>query len=142
MLAPAYLGSTAGAVKPGTGGIQLPGLVAGDGAAGRVTLTFAGLAVPGVPTAAAAAPCKHSASVSFTAPAGDGGSPITSYTVTSAPGGLTATCPGSPCVVTGLTNGVAYTCRVHATNANGDSSESSATSSVTPRPCPPPEGPS
>ena len=70
--------------------------------------------------------------MSFSAPASDGGSAITSYTVTSAPGGHTASCPGSPCTVTGLTNGTSYTFTVHATNASGDSPESSATAAVTP----------
>jgi len=131
-LASSYLGSAAIAVKAGTGGVQLPGLVASDGATGSVTLTFDGLAVPGAPTGAVATAGDHQASVSFSAPASDGGSPITSYTVTSAPGGKTATCPGSPCVVTGLTNGTSYTFTVHATNANGDSTESSASAAVTP----------
>ncbi len=131
-LASAYLGSAAIAVLPGTGGVQLPGLVASDGATGSVTLTFDGLAVPGAPTGVSATAGNGQASVSFTAPASDGGSAITSYTVTASPGGATATCPGSPCVVTGLTNGTSYTFTVHATNANGDSPESSASSAVTP----------
>ena len=131
-LASAYLGSAAIAVLPGTGGVQLPGLVASDGATGSVTLTFDGLAVPGTPTGVSATPGNGQASVSFTAPASDGGSPITSYTVTSSPGGLTATCPGSPCVVTGLSNGTSYTFTVHATNANGDSPESTSSAAVTP----------
>ncbi len=131
-LASAYLGSASIAIAPDTGGVQLPGLVASDGATGTVTLTFDGLAVPGSPTGASATPGHNQASVSFTAPASDGGSPITSYTVTSSPGGLTATCPGSPCVITGLTDGTSYTFTVHATNANGDSAESAASTTVTP----------
>ena len=131
-LASAYLGSAAISVAANTGGVQLPGLVAGDGSAGTVTLTFNGLAVPGSPTGVSATVGDQQVSVSFTAPTSDGGSPIISYTVTSSPGGVTATCPGSPCVVTGLTNGTAYTFTVHATNANGDSPESSATAAVTP----------
>ncbi|WP_285689328.1 fibronectin type III domain-containing protein [Actinoplanes sp. NBRC 103695] len=131
-LASNYLDSASISVKPGTGGVQLPGLVASDGAVGSVVLTFNGVAVPGAPTGVSAAADDQQASVSFSAPASDGGSSITSYTVTSSPGGHTATCPGSPCVVTGLTNGTAYTFTVHATNANGDSTESSASTPVTP----------
>jgi hypothetical protein len=131
-LASNYLGSASISVKSGTRGIQLPGLVAGDGAVGSVVMTFNGAAVPGAPTGVSADAGDQQASVSFSTPASDGGSPITSYTVTASPGGHSATCPGSPCVVTGLTNGTAYTFTVHATNTNGDSTESSASTSVTP----------
>ena len=75
---------------------------------------------------------SQSASVSFTAPASTGGSPITGYTVTSTPGNITATGTTSPIIVTGLTNGTAYTFTVHATNANGNGPESVASNSVTP----------
>jgi hypothetical protein len=131
-LASSHLTSASISVLPGTGGVQLPGLVASDGAVGSVDMTFNGAAVPGAPTGVSAAAENHQASVSFTAPASDNGSTITSYTVTASPGTATATCSGSPCVVTGLTNGTAYTFTVHATNANGDSPESSASTSVTP----------
>jgi hypothetical protein len=64
--------------------------------------------------------------VSFGRPA-DNGSPITSYEVKGVPGG-TATCTGSPCTVSGLTNGVEYTFQVRALNEVGwsDWSPSSA----------------
>ena len=75
---------------------------------------------------------SQSASVSFTAPLNDGGSPITGYTVTSTPGSLTASGAASPIVVTGLTNGTSYTFTVHATNATGNSAESAASNAVTP----------
>jgi uncharacterized protein (TIGR02145 family) len=73
-----------------------------------------------------------SASVAFVAPTNNGGSAITGYTVTSSPGGITATGATSPINVTGLTNGTAYTFRVIATNAIGNSSPSTASSAVTP----------
>ena len=75
---------------------------------------------------------SQSASVSFTAPAANGGSVITGYTVTSSPGGITATGASSPIVVSGLTNGTSYTFTVHATNAIGSGPESTASNSVTP----------
>ena len=71
--------------------------------------------------------------VSWTAPTSNGGTPITSYTVTSS-GGQTCTTPNgstTTCTVTGLTNGTSYTFTVTATNAVGTGPAS------TPRPrCP------
>ncbi len=88
--------------------------------------------VPDTPTGAAAVRGNGSASVSWTGSAGDGGSAITGYTVTVSPGGATVACSSSPCTVIGLTNGTTYTFTVHATNAVGNSAESSPSSSVTP----------
>jgi hypothetical protein len=72
------------------------------------------------------------ATVTFTAPTNDGGAAITAYTVTSSPGGFTATGSASPLTVTGLSNGTAYTFTVVATNSVGDSVASSASAPVTP----------
>jgi uncharacterized protein (TIGR02145 family) len=88
--------------------------------------------VPGPPTSVTASAGIASASVAFVAPTNNGGSAITGYTVTSSPGGITATGATSPINVTGLTNGTAYTFRVIATNAIGNSSPSTASSAVTP----------
>ena len=73
--------------------------------------------------------------VTFTAPGSNGGSAITGYTVTSNPGGITGTGSASPIIVTGLTNGNAYTFTVTATNANGTGPASSVSNSVTPTIC-------
>jgi outer membrane autotransporter protein len=86
----------------------------------------------GAPTAVTATAGDGQASVAFTAPASNGGSAITNYTVTSSPGAITATGAGSPIVVTGLTNGVAYTFTVTADNAAGTGPASAASNSVTP----------
>lgn len=72
------------------------------------------------------------ATVYFTAPASNGGTPITSYTVTASPGGATSTGTGSPIVVTGLTNGTAYTFTVTAINSAGTGATSAVSDSVTP----------
>ena len=88
--------------------------------------------VAGAPVIGTATAGDASATIAFTAPASDGGSAITSYTVTSSPGGLTATGPGSPLTVTGLTNGTSYTFTVVATNAVGNSTASAASNAVTP----------
>jgi hypothetical protein len=72
------------------------------------------------------------ATVSFAPPLDNGGSPVLSYTVTSSPGGISATGPASPITMTGLTNGVSYTFTVIATNANGNSQPSTPSNAVTP----------
>src|SRR5207247_324570 len=79
---------------------------------------------------------------SWTAPAADGGSPITSYTATSS-GGQTATvaAPATSANVTGLANGTAYTFTVVATNAVGTGPASSPSAPVTPTGPPPPPPP-
>jgi len=88
--------------------------------------------VPGAPTIGTATAGNAQASVTFTAPANNGGALITGYTVTSNPGGLTGTGASSPITVTGLTNGTAYTFTVTATNSAGTGSASAASNSVTP----------
>jgi hypothetical protein len=87
---------------------------------------------PGAPTIGTATAGDASASVTFTAPTNNGGSAITSYTVTSSPGSLTGTGASSPITVSGLTNGTAYTFTVTATNATGTGPASAASNSVTP----------
>lgn len=88
--------------------------------------------VPGVPNIGTATPANGSATVNFAAPDSDGGSAITGFTVTSSPGGFTVSGTASPITVTGLTNGTAYTFTMIAVNANGSSSASLASNSVTP----------
>ena len=87
--------------------------------------------VAGAPVIGIAAPGNNQATINFTAPAAAGGAPITTYTVTCNPGGITATGAGAPITVTALTNGTTYTCSVTATNSAGTSA-ASATVSVTP----------
>ncbi|KQX27779.1 hypothetical protein ASD01_22030 [Ensifer sp. Root423] len=88
---------------------------------------------PDAPTGAAAMANDASARVSFSAPAFNGGSSITGYTVTASPGGVTATGPSSPIDVTGLTNGLSYTFTVAATNLAGTGVASGASNAVTPK---------
>jgi uncharacterized protein (TIGR02145 family) len=92
--------------------------------------------VPGAPTSPVATPGNAQASVAFVPPVSNGGSAITSYTVTSTPGNFTVTGASSPLVVAGLTNGTSYTFRVISTNAIGNSAASSASVAVTPRTVP------
>ena len=64
----------------------------------------------------------------------DGGSPVTLVTAACTDGTntYTGTSTSSPITVSGLTNGVAYTCTVTATNSVGTSSASAATAPITP----------
>jgi hypothetical protein len=69
--------------------------------------------------------------VSFTPPSNNGGSIITSYTVVSTPGGITATGSSSPIFIGGLSYSTSYTFTVYATNALGNGSSSAASNSIT-----------
>ncbi len=95
--------------------------------------------VPGAPTGVSATAGNTSAAVSWTAPTNDGGSAITSYTVTpfigstaQTPVTVTGSPPATSTTVTGLTNGTAYTFTVSATNATGAGPASAASNAVTP----------
>jgi hypothetical protein len=91
----------------------------GTGPASKPSKAVTPATVPGAPTGVTAKAGIGSATVSFNPPASDGGSPITSYIVTSNPGGITASGPRSPITVKGLTNGTAYTFTVQAINKIG-----------------------
>jgi hypothetical protein len=69
--------------------------------------------------------------VSFTPPTNTGTSPITSYIVTSFPGGITATGTGSPITITGLSNHTTYTFTVTAVSDVGPSTPSTNSNPVT-----------
>ncbi len=87
--------------------------------------------IPGAPTIGAATAGNAQAGIAFTAPTSNGGSAITSYTVTCSPGGVTGSAGASPITVTGLINGTTYGCAVTATNAAGTGPTSAAVA-VTP----------
>jgi hypothetical protein len=125
----------------GTGIVDAVGNPAA-GYAGGSLHTVAVPAAPGAPTGAAATAGNGQATVTFTAPASDGGNPITRYTATAAPGGATEYCDvptGSPtgtvCPIafTGLANGTSYTFTVKATNTVGTGPDSGASGAVVPR---------
>jgi fibronectin type 3 domain-containing protein len=112
--------------------------VAGNSLTSEPSTSTTPRTVPDAPTNISAEPDNTSATVSWTAPAFNGGATITEYTVTSAPGGATCTATGAEtsCVVEGLTNGVSYTFTVVATNVAGNSLTSEPSTSTTPRTIP------
>jgi hypothetical protein len=96
------------------------------------------LSVPGTPTGVTAVAGNNAATVSWVAAqAAAGAPPVTSYTVSAfdsaAPTVVasTATAPASGALVSGLINGHTYTFSVHATNAVGNSAESSLSGPIT-----------
>jgi hypothetical protein len=126
---------------PGGGGGGAYGPTTGSnrgsaGGAGQIIITYR-VGAPNAPTigTATVSGVNGQASISFTAPAFNGNSSITTYTATSSPGGITATVSqaGSGTMqVNGLTNGTVYTFTVRATNSIGQSVESAASNAVTP----------
>ena len=100
-----------------------------------------GIGVPSAPTGATALAGDTQAFVSWTVSASNGGSPITSYTVSvldaGVPTGVTVSVPppafGSntdSVMIGGLINGDTYTFTVHATNIAGDSPESAPSNAI------------
>ena len=92
---------------------------------GKTRISICSITAPGAPTiGTATATGKRSATISFTAPASNGGSVITSYTATSTPGGITKTLTqagGGTFTFDTLQPGTSYTFAVTATNNIGTS---------------------
>jgi len=92
---------------------------------------------PGPPTGVGTTSGDASVTVAWSAPASDGGSPVTGYLVTPFVGGVAqapVTFPSTATVETvgGLTNGQAYTFTVSAVNALGQGPASTMSDPVTP----------
>ncbi|HRY10187.1 MAG: fibronectin type III domain-containing protein [Actinobacteria bacterium] len=77
------------------------------------------LSVPDMAREVLVATGSRQASVFWRPPADDGGAAITSYTVTTTPGGATCSTSSTSCTFTGLQNGQVYTFRVSAANRIG-----------------------
>jgi hypothetical protein len=86
--------------------------------------------VPSAPTNVVATPGNGQMSVSFDTP-NNGGAPITSFTVTESPEGVITSGGSSPINVTGLTNEIAHTFVVKATNVAGTGPDSAASAPAT-----------
>ena len=108
--------------------------IAGNSAASSVLSAIIPFRKPDAPTGVSGLSQNSSVRVSWTAPFNQG-STITNYTITSSP-----SAGNSPLTVdnvlsgtiTGLTNGTSYTFTVYATNAAGNGSASTASSTVIP----------
>src|SRR6185437_3293089 len=90
---------------------------------------------PGAPTGLTAAPGNGTATLSWSPPGSDGGSPVDFYVIeggtSPSDDGILDKTGGHTATLSGLTNGTAYYFSVHAQNAFGDGA--SATVTVTPQ---------
>ncbi|MGN6696000.1 MAG: DUF4214 domain-containing protein, partial [Aquihabitans sp.] len=107
---------------------------------GTISLTVASApaSAPGAPAIGAAKAAEGEATIAWTAPADDGGSPITGYKVTPYANGtakpaIDVAAGTTSLLVTGLANGTPHTFKVAAVNANGTGPDSAASAAVTPQ---------
>ena len=128
------LSSTSGYILQGLLIASNGDIISGGNSTYRLVAT-PDLTVPDAPTiGTATALSPTSASISFNAPASNGGATIETYTATSTPGSFTGQLlqAGSGSItVTGLSSSTAYTFTVTASNSAGTSSPSSASISIT-----------
>ncbi|MGH9207365.1 MAG: fibronectin type III domain-containing protein, partial [Acidimicrobiales bacterium] len=131
--------TTTGALAPGTypaTGSTIDTL----GNFGTFTFTLTVTTVPGAPTGVSASGGNNSATLHWSAPLSDGGSPVTGYVITpftvapSPPstGTPVAVGPVTSATVGGLANGMHYAFTVAAMNANGTGPPSSLSTPVVP----------
>ena len=145
-------GLTGSVSQAGSGTITVTGLTAGTAYTFTVTATNAAgtslasaastavtpYTIPGAPIIGTATAGAGQATVTYTAPANNGGAVISSYTATSSPAGFTGTVSqaGSGTItltaISNFTASTAYTFTVKATNVAGSSIASAPSNSVLP----------
>lgn len=111
---------------------------AGTGSASAASDPVTPKSAPGAPTGLTGTPGNASVTLTWTAPASTGGTPITRYRVVAAPGGRACSVTTLTCQIRGLTNGQSYTFRVRATNSVGTGAYSAPTQGITPMTVPGP----
>jgi predicted phage tail protein len=112
--------------------------VAGASAASAVSAAVTPFTLAGTPTAVTATSTSTQATISWNAPASNGGAAITDYVIQHSTNGTTWTTfsdgvsPATQATVMGLTNGITYTFRVAAVNDAGTGAFSNASNAVMP----------
>jgi lysyl endopeptidase len=111
----------------GTGNANCTGLgpcVINLNAESSIQAIFDPVSAPSAPQSVMVLPGDGRFAISFGPPLDDGGSPITRYQI-SCDGGLAPLSASfSPALISGVTNGISYSCTVTAINANGESAPS------------------
>jgi hypothetical protein len=93
---------------------------------------FSYVTVPGAPTKVSAKAGNASATLTWTAPSSDGGAAINGYVIKPSHGAVVKVGDVTHDILTGLTNGTAYSFTVAAINAIGTGPSSAVSNSVTP----------
>ena len=94
-----------------------------SGSTNSSSQTFVPKSIPTAPTANGVTTSQEQATVNWVAPTSNGGSVITSYTITSGAQSWTALGSDSSITINKLTAGASYAFAIYATNATGNSSE-------------------
>ena len=110
--------------------LNIDGRVTQDEAIQILTMAASGspATVPSAPVITTTSAGNQRVNIAFSVPAFSGGRAVSSYTATCTAGAVSSSASGaaSPLAVTGLTNGMTYSCTVLGTNTVGNSPQSAA----------------